>query len=272
MPPRTVKPKLDDAPAALALTDATSAMNLRVLRKEDDAIERIVAHSKHAVLYGFDADARQWARKNVEGALFVVRRATEPRDAFVVLNRCGTENLRQRVGGAGFELERSPPYLMYRVGREVNGIWFHDAEECEAMSAVLEGVLAEARARGEGNEVGSETRTTTEAGARLFASATTTKATSAPTGGDLMAQLMGSVSIGNGARGSESVAPTRVLQPPRKITGTSASAPRTKSVAKSAPPTTSSALNPAAVRAAMSELIEDDEFIGLITRALAKHA
>ena len=42
MPPRTVKPKLDDAPAALARTDATSAMNLRVLRKEDDAIERIV--------------------------------------------------------------------------------------------------------------------------------------------------------------------------------------------------------------------------------------
>ena len=248
-------------------------MNLRVLRKEDDAIERIVAHSKHAVLYGFDADARQWARKNVEGALFVVRRATEPRDAFVVLNRCGTENLRQRVGGAGFELERSPPYLMYRVGREVNGIWFHDAEECEAMSAVLEGVLAEARGRGEREtRWASETRTTTEAAARLFASATTTKATSAPTGGDLMAQLMGSVSVGNGASGSESAAPTRVLQPPRKITGTSASAPRTKSVAKSAPPTTSSALEPAAVRAAMSELVEDDEFIGLLTRALAKHA
>lgn len=68
----------------------------------------------------------------------------------------------------------------------MNGIWFYDVEECEVMSVVLEGVLVEVWVWGEGNEVGSETRTTTEAGARLFASATTMKVMSVLMGGDLM--------------------------------------------------------------------------------------
>ena len=97
MAPRTVKPKrAQDAPPVV---DPMTEMNLRVLRKDDAEIETIVAQSKHAVLYGFDPNTRAWARQNVEGALFVVKRAKAPRDAFVVLNRSGTGNLTQAIGG-----------------------------------------------------------------------------------------------------------------------------------------------------------------------------
>ena len=156
MAPRTVKPK---GGASSPAPSSSDDVNLKVLRNDDPNIERIVASSKHAVLYGFDPASRQWARKNVEGSLFVVKRATAPFDAFVVLNRCGAKNLTVEIGGEAFELERSPPYLMYRVGREVNGIWFHDQDECEHMCGVFERVLsgaADAEAPGLTNGVAAD--------------------------------------------------------------------------------------------------------------------
>lgn len=76
------------------------------------------------------------SRKNVEGTLFVVKRRTLPRFQFVVLNRLSTENCRVDLLGE-FEFELSPPYLLYRSSKEVNGIWFYRQEECDEMSALF---------------------------------------------------------------------------------------------------------------------------------------
>ncbi len=277
MAPRTVKPKR--APDAPSVVDPMTEMNLRVLRKDDAEIQTIVAQSKHAVLYGFDPNTRAWARQNVEGALFVVKRAKAPRDAFVVLNRSGTGNLTQAIGGDAFELERSPPYLMYRVGSDVRGIWFHDQSECESMSETFERVIREAESGASGEEsTGGDATSSTAANESLralFASASVRGATGEKTANDASTTTL--VRQGSGVNGAP-----RVLQPPRNIVGTSATAPRTKSSVKSAAaaaaaPTKSSAstpstITPDAVRAAMRELIEDDAFVRTIANAIARHS
>jgi mRNA-decapping enzyme 1B len=252
MAPRTVKPK---GSGASPVPSSSDDVNLKVLRNDDPNIERIVAQSKHAVLYGFDPASRQWARKNVEGSLFVVKRATAPFDAFVVLNRCAAENLTVEIGGEAFELERSPPYLMYRVGRDVNGIWFHDQDECEHMCGVFERVLSGATdARGSANGVAA----------------------------DALKQLFAKASIDGAAPpapSSSSSPPVRVLQAPRNVVGTSAGSGRLNPAKSNAAAKLSStpseknkkSVTASAVKAALLELIDDDAFINRLTETIERH-
>ena len=81
------------------------------------------------------------SRKDVEGGLFVVKRNAQPRFQFIVLNRQSPNNLTEDLLG-GFEFELSDPYLLYRNKHEVNGIWFYQREECEAIAALLARIVA----------------------------------------------------------------------------------------------------------------------------------
>ena len=270
MPPRTVKPKASPATAgataAPSTPEGTSDINLRVLKRDDDAIESIVAHSKHAVLYRFDAAARQWARKNVEGALFVVSRSTAPKYAFVVLNRCGSENLTQAIGGDGFEVEPSVPYLMYKIGSEVNGIWFHDQSECESMTEVFEDLTAISRAAPPATSTSATVKHGLEA---LFASASSISPSSNHANG--MNDIVSSSS-------ASAAAPIRILQAPRNLAGASAARATTKvksapvAVASTPPAALPPAISPAAIKAALLELAADDVFTQRIARAISKHS
>jgi len=267
MPPRTVKP-LTSSPSPSSSANAsvetssevTQDINLRVLRRDDDAIERIVAQSKHAVLYRFDTAARCWARENVEGALFVVRRTREPRYGFVVLNRCGSENFAQAIGMDGFEVERSTPYLMYKIKEDVHGIWFHDENECESMCKVFEELNA---ASGRAEERGTTNASQKNGLEALFA-----RASSMTSEQD---HLTSTLLTNAGAQASAPPA-IRVLQAPRNIVGTapikSTKAPSAVAPAKS-PSTT--ALSQAAIKAALIDLANDDAFTERIARAIAKH-
>ena len=88
-------------------------------------------------LYDFDPAAKRWAKKEVEGPLFVVKRGSDPRFQFVILNRLGTRNLVEDVLG-DFEFELKEPYLLYKSSRnEVNGIWFYKPKECREVEALL---------------------------------------------------------------------------------------------------------------------------------------
>jgi hypothetical protein len=51
----------------------------------------------HAVVYKFDLATRGWAKMDVEGSLFVVRRMSGYR--LIVLNRSGIENYEQDITG-----------------------------------------------------------------------------------------------------------------------------------------------------------------------------
>ncbi|RLN90924.1 hypothetical protein BBJ28_00008729 [Nothophytophthora sp. Chile5] len=51
----------------------SNAMNLQVLKRQDDAVMEIVDTASHVVMYEFDQATQSWKRKDVEGCLFVVK-------------------------------------------------------------------------------------------------------------------------------------------------------------------------------------------------------
>ncbi|KAK1287612.1 mRNA-decapping enzyme-like protein [Acorus calamus] len=119
----------------------TKALNLTVLQRVDPFVEEILTTATHVTLYEFNIDHNQWRRKDVEGSLFVVKRNTQPRFQFIVMNRRNTDNLVEDLLG-DFEFELQVPYLLYRnAAQEVNGIWFYNSQDCEAVAALFSRIL-----------------------------------------------------------------------------------------------------------------------------------
>ncbi|XWS56029.1 hypothetical protein CRYUN_Cryun09bG0051300 [Craigia yunnanensis] len=120
---------------------STKMLNLTVLQRIDPFIEEILITAAHVTFYEFNIDSNQWSRKDVEGSLFVVKRNTQPRFQFIVMNRRNTDNLVENLLG-DFEYEVQVPYLLYRNGaQEVNGIWFYNPRECEDVANVFSRIL-----------------------------------------------------------------------------------------------------------------------------------
>ncbi|KAL5205545.1 hypothetical protein ABZP36_033754 [Zizania latifolia] len=121
--------------------EGTLMLNLTVLQRLDPAIEDILFTAAHVTLYDFNIDVNQWSRKDVEGSLFVVKRNAQPRFQFIVMNRLNTDNLVEDLL-SDFEYELQPPYLLYRnAEQEVNGIWFYNQHNCDAVVGVFERIL-----------------------------------------------------------------------------------------------------------------------------------
>ncbi|KAG4961148.1 hypothetical protein AAZX31_13G296400 [Glycine max] len=120
---------------------STKLLNLTVLQRIDPFVEEILITAAHVTFYEFNIDLSQWSRKDVEGSLFVVKRNTQPRFQFIVMNRRNTENLVENLLG-DFEYEVQIPYLLYRnAAQEVNGIWFYNARECEEVANLFSRIL-----------------------------------------------------------------------------------------------------------------------------------
>ncbi|KAL5204362.1 hypothetical protein ABZP36_009233 [Zizania latifolia] len=121
--------------------EGTRLLNLTVLQRLDPAVEDILITAAHVTLYDFNIDLNQWSRKDVEGSLFVVKRNTQPRFQFIVMNRRNTDNLVEDLL-SDFEYELQPPYLLYRnAAQEVNGIWFYNQHDCEAVASLFGRIL-----------------------------------------------------------------------------------------------------------------------------------
>eukprot|EP00257_Ricinus_communis_P018818 XP_015577631.1 mRNA-decapping enzyme-like protein [Ricinus communis] len=120
---------------------STKLLNLTVLQRIDPFVEEILITAAHVTFYEFNIDLSQWSRKDVEGSLFVVKRNTQPRFQFIVMNRRNTDNLVENLLG-DFEYEVQVPYLLYRNGaQEVNGIWFYNARECEEVANLFSRII-----------------------------------------------------------------------------------------------------------------------------------
>ncbi|KAK4492277.1 hypothetical protein RD792_003080 [Penstemon davidsonii] len=120
---------------------STKVLNLTVLQRIDPFVEEILITAAHVTFYEFNIDNSQWSRKDVEGSLFVVKRNTQPRFQFIVMNRRNTDNLVENLLG-DFEYEVQVPYLLYRnASQEVNGIWFYNARECEEVANLFSRIL-----------------------------------------------------------------------------------------------------------------------------------
>ncbi|GAB4859804.1 hypothetical protein Ancab_011284 [Ancistrocladus abbreviatus] len=121
--------------------NSTKLLNLTVLQRIDPFVEEILITAAHVTFYEFNIELSQWSRKDVEGSLFVVKRNTQPRFQFIVMNRRNTENLVENLLG-DFEFELQVPYLLYRnAAQEVNGIWFYNPRECEEVANLFSRIL-----------------------------------------------------------------------------------------------------------------------------------
>lgn len=120
-------------------------MNLNVLRRIDPQVEELLATAGHVALYDFDIPTKRWSRKDVEGSLFLVKRRSQPRFQFIILNKksaVGTDNFVEDVHG-GFQCEVQKPYVLYRNrANEVVGIWFYDDADCDRISALLQRIAS----------------------------------------------------------------------------------------------------------------------------------
>ncbi|KAK7337269.1 hypothetical protein VNO77_17834 [Canavalia gladiata] len=119
---------------------STKVLNLTVLQRTDPFIEEILFTAAHVSFYDFNIETNQWSRKDVEGSLFVVKRNSQPRFQFIVMNRRNTDNLVENL--LDFEYELKKPYLLYRnAAQEVNGIWFYNPDECEEVANLFNRIL-----------------------------------------------------------------------------------------------------------------------------------
>ncbi|CAK9206589.1 unnamed protein product [Sphagnum troendelagicum] len=122
--------------------NSTKELNLTVLQRMDRHVEDILTTAAHVTFYQFSVEDSQWSRKDVEGSLFVVKRRTQPRFQFVVMNRRSTDNLVEDLLGE-FEYEVQVPYLLYRnSSQQVHGIWFYNPRECEEVAKLFQRILS----------------------------------------------------------------------------------------------------------------------------------
>ncbi|XP_051177173.1 uncharacterized protein [Lolium perenne] len=152
-------------PNLAADREGTRLLNLTVLRRLDPAVADILITAAHVTAYTFDTTNTQWSRKGVEGSLFVVKRNTQPRFQFVIMNRRNIENLVEDLLSS-FEYQVQNPYIIYRnAADEVTGIWFYDPEECEEV-AQLFSRIHNAFSRASPKEIVSATKRTHNAFSR----------------------------------------------------------------------------------------------------------
>ncbi|RUS18747.1 hypothetical protein BC937DRAFT_88398 [Endogone sp. FLAS-F59071] len=93
---------------------ARLAVNLSVLRRHDNTIEEILDSSSHVCVYKFDGAQGAWAKKGVEGTMFVFKRSKSPTYGVFVLNRLGIDNYSTFLT-KGLEIQLTEEYIIYRT-------------------------------------------------------------------------------------------------------------------------------------------------------------
>lgn len=135
------------------------SINLRALKKIDNYIMEILFSAGQVAIYNFDVSVDdgddgsdgmpgngggegKWKRKEIEGALFFVRRSVTPEYAFVVLNKLNTMNLVQKIT-KDLETNVQQPYLMYKNSEnEIYCVWFYDRDNCPRLNSKIVDAIA----------------------------------------------------------------------------------------------------------------------------------
>jgi len=127
--------------------NARKKANLRVLQRLDSSIIDISGYASHVVLYEFIEDSQAWQKRNMEGSLFIAKRSDFPTFKLIVMNRNAKENMYVPLTPS-FQMQVRSPYLIFRVDKDnsniaqqIRGIWFHDENERETISVLLENIV-----------------------------------------------------------------------------------------------------------------------------------
>ncbi|XP_065342281.1 mRNA-decapping enzyme 1B isoform X2 [Cloeon dipterum] len=118
--------------------DSAHRMNTAALKKVDQHMVQILDTAAHVALYSFNNDENKWEKTEIEGALFLYSRDTQPSHAFIIMNRLNTNNLVEIVKPS-LDFQIKEPFLLYKTGQaSIFGIWFYNKNDCHRFSQNLD--------------------------------------------------------------------------------------------------------------------------------------
>jgi mRNA-decapping enzyme 1B len=110
----------------------------------DPAICDVLGQAQYVGLYTMKEGRTgnpEWEKASIEGAMFIVRRSTEPKYNVIIKNQLGNDDLIE-VPSADWDLDIHPNYLLYRTGDgDIKGWWFHDDDERKHILEEIQMVL-----------------------------------------------------------------------------------------------------------------------------------
>jgi hypothetical protein len=113
-------------------TGTLSRDRLAVVQNVDPQVVEIVLTTPHVAVYVFQQGRNQWDRKNIEGPLYLVRRAARPEFSLLILNRKGPNHMSELIT-EHHEFNNQDPYIIFRNARAPqplpHGMWFKSAED-----------------------------------------------------------------------------------------------------------------------------------------------
>ncbi|KAF7458911.1 putative mRNA-decapping enzyme subunit 1 [Cryptosporidium felis] len=129
-----------------SLEEERKRLNLQLLKRHDESISEIVAHSSFVSVYLMDENSQKWIRGEVEGFLHIVKRDIEPIYQLIVLNQKNPENLVLGIS-SDWELSGETNYLFYKTPNKdcasrVSCLWFYEIEERRSIEAVLKQIIS----------------------------------------------------------------------------------------------------------------------------------
>jgi mRNA-decapping enzyme 1B len=120
------------------------------LQMQDPAICDVLGQAQYVGLYTMKEGRSgnpEWEKASIEGAMFIVRRSTEPKYNVIIKNQLGADDLIE-VPTADWDLDIHPNYLLYRTGDgDIKGWWFHDDEERKHILQEISVVLDDLKGR-----------------------------------------------------------------------------------------------------------------------------
>lgn len=93
--------------------EARLSLNLRVLKRHDPYIHRIVDSTSFAVVYTFSRETKEWTKAGVEGTLFLVEKSVSPLYGFFIMNRLHLENFSASLNRS-MEIILTPEFVIYQ--------------------------------------------------------------------------------------------------------------------------------------------------------------
>ncbi|GMS95055.1 hypothetical protein PENTCL1PPCAC_17230, partial [Pristionchus entomophagus] len=127
-------------------TDAsTEAKNLMMIRRIDICAESILDKATHTALYKFNTTARAWEKTEVDGAMFIYKRADHPVYSLMIANRQSPEDLIEPILPK-IRVKMDKPYLFFcKVDGSIQGLWFYQEADCERIYNLLNKIISELR-------------------------------------------------------------------------------------------------------------------------------
>ncbi|KDN46299.1 PH domain-like protein [Tilletiaria anomala UBC 951] len=121
--------------------------NMRVLKRHDSSIEKIICSASFVVLYSHQ---EQWTKTGIEGPMFIYQRVQSPHYGFFIMNRNGVENFSASITPQD-DLELTPEFIIYHPGSpqkqssdddseegdDTYGIWIFEAAQRELIGKEL---------------------------------------------------------------------------------------------------------------------------------------